>query len=949
MSSPAVWESNADPAMFIIGGNAIMPGAGFITMALEMLYQKHRALLQEEDAANFDIAPNDLCYRFRNTRFSRALVLEEGKDAVIVSTITKVPGNKDWHEFRISTLDGDVLSEHCSGLARIQEPIDELLEGEAAAPLKSPQAPKLWYKSQREIGMEFGPAFQKLLKIEAINGQRSCRTSVSLSPAEGKYVPQSYYPIHPAALDGCLQTPVPANASCDRTNVKSVMIPALIDDFLINKVSAHLHEGRSRATSLYSGRGRQDIEKSWLANTSVWDAESGQLAMRITGLNYARLDVAPKHDPHTFHRVSWKPDITHFTQDQMMYLSSEDPLSKLDTVIDLVAHKQPALKVLEIALSESDTSSSWFDAGDLSARAAYSQYTFASPDAKTLVSMETRYKDKEHASFLPINLEEEVLGLSSESAYDLAIVKVSEKTTPKHVEDLTHRLKPILSKDAYTLLKRAVDEESISGLEEVLSNPVVEFERTPSPGTPGSPSSSSEYSMAGPESSASSNSTTLDLGTIKKQTGPIETRGSNSVIEIAATSNSNLAYLSKYTGTDLNTNDSKHVIVARLAETTPLNPPPALVSALQASGWTIAQEMYPKPKSTDDAVILVLDELWNPVLTQANEKQWEAIKHLVSSGKPLLWVTRGAQHSVTHPDNAMIHGLFRVARQEDGMARLTTLDVQSSTSPATTWAIEKVLWLFRNNRAVETEYMERDGILHVARIMPDVPMNNFRGAEEEGLGPVVKPFHETEVQVQLRAQRLGTLQSLMWCETETEQPPLGAGNIEVEVMAVGVNFKDVAITMGVVPDDEYNIGFECAGIIKRLGPGVTKFKLGDRICMLKAGSYVNRIRVSIDRCHIIPASMSFEEAATIPSVYLCSLYAMYHLGSLKEGQVRMGNPKLQFPHVRRVLVLTLQQSILIHSATGGVGIACIQLAQFKKAEASIACSRNLDVDANVMG
>ncbi|KAL8910070.1 MAG: hypothetical protein Q9171_004624 [Xanthocarpia ochracea] len=243
------------------------------------------------------------------------------------------------------------------------------------------------------------------------------------------------------------------------------------------------------------------------------------------------------------------------------------------------------------------------------------------------------------------------------------------------------------------------------------------------------------------------------------------------------------------------------------------------------------------------------------------------------------------------------------------MANLTTLDVQSSTSPATAQAIEQVLGLLKHNATVETEYMERNGVLRVSRIMPDTSLNAFRNAEEDGLEPIVKGFHETEAQVQLRAERLGTLQSLQWCETKVCETPLAAGNIEVEVMAVGVNFKDVAITMGIVPDDEYNIGFECAGVVKQLGPGVTRLSVGDRVCMLKAGSYCNRVRVTTDRFHVIPASMSFEEAATIPSVYLCSLYAMYHLGNLKESQ-----------------------SILIHSATGGVGIACIQLAQYKKAE-----------------
>ncbi|KAL8638175.1 MAG: hypothetical protein Q9226_009022, partial [Calogaya cf. arnoldii] len=164
---------------------------------------------------------------------------------------------------------------------------------------------------------------------------------------------------------------------------------------------------------------------------------------------------------------------------------------------------------------------------------------------------------------------------------------------------------------------------------------------------------------------------------------PVETHSSGSVIEIATTSNSSFAYLSENTRSDLETTARKHVVIARLAETTLLKPPPAHQTVLEALGWTITQETHPGSKIADDAVVLVLDELWNLVLTQANEKQWEAIKALVGSGKSLFWVTRGAQYPVTHPDNAMIHGPFRVARQEDSTARLTTLDVQSSTSPAT--------------------------------------------------------------------------------------------------------------------------------------------------------------------------------------------------------------------------------------------------------------------------
>ncbi|KAI1460694.1 hypothetical protein F4805DRAFT_372476 [Annulohypoxylon moriforme] len=887
-----------------MGGDAILPGAGFISMGLEAMYQKHTALLLPEEAEG--LARNDLCYRFRNVHFKRALVLEEGKDVVISLTLSAVPGDKHWHEFRIFTTENDVSSDHCHGWVRVHDFIDEPVEGEDALPLKSVQSPKLWYKCQREIGMDFGPAFQKLIEIEAVTGQRKCRTLISMEPPESKYNPQSYYPIHPAALDGCLQTVVPSNASCDRTNVKHVMIPALIDDFIINKVPGQLYRGRSKATSVYGGRGRLEIEKSWVANTTVYDSETGQLLMQINGLNYTKLDVAPKPDPHTFHTVAWKPDINFLTQDQLMYLAVEKDSNKLDTVIDLIAHKKPALKVLEVNLDDEDTSNLWFGANDFTARSAYAQYDFGTSNAKTLVSTEAQYKEKGSVAFHSISPENPAFGLPTDVAYDLAIIKASEKVTATSVEDSIKNLKPLLAEGAYTLLVRIDQEGVITHATSESSDAFENLNRPSALGTSGTPSQSSDSLVA-----SSISSTAWDEEAAKKSLAFTEASVTNSVLEVAATSNSPLAYLSKSkTSTEVSTSPKKNLVVVRLSDTTPATLPPTLQATLAASGWAITQQTYPFSKSTDDAVVLIVDELSKPVLKNVDGKQWEAIKGLVNSGTPLLWVTKGAQYPVTDPDNAMIHGLFRVARQENPSINVTTLDVQSSTSAATSWAIDKVLGLLKDGSSVETEYSERNGILSIQRIQPDTLVNDFRRAEEDGLPPVVKGFHSTEVQVQLRAERLGTLDGLTWAETEVSEPAaLDDGNVEVEVYAVGVNFKDVAITMGIVPDNEYNIGFECAGVIKRIGNNVTKFKVGDRVCLLKAGSYANRVRLSSDRCHIIPDNMTFEEAATIPSVYLCSLYAMYHLGNLKEGQ-----------------------SVLIHSATGGVGVACIELAQAKKAE-----------------
>ena len=65
------------------------------------------------------------------------------------------------------------------------------------------------------------------------------------------------------------------------------------------------------------------------------------------------------------------------------------------------------------------------------------------------------------------------------------------------------------------------------------------------------------------------------------------------------------------------------------------------------------------------------------------------------------------------------------------------------------------------------------------------------------------------------------------------------------------------MSMGIVPENEYTLGYEAAGVIKRLGPGATKFRIGERVCFLNNGIYANRLQVPIGRAHIILNSMTF--------------------------------------------------------------------------------------------
>lgn len=798
----------------VIGSDVLMPAAGYVAMALEAMYQKHYALLFAETLGS----ANDLAYRFRNVRFDRALVLKDRHPVPVILSLAPVPGSADWHEFRVSTEaeDGTVRL-HCFGSVRVQETVEEPVSAASFAPLESPTQARLWYKAQNEIGLGFGPAFQNITSIETTSGQRSCRARLSMTPPKSKWNPQSYYPVHPAVLDACFQSSNPALVAGERSNIQDIMIPSVIDDILINRVPNNIQEGIATAEAIFTGRGRKEQLKSYFANISLSDPEKGRLLVRVRGMHLTQLDMGPSPDPHTFHCVSWKPDITLLTEDQLVHLNGEDGVvtSKLDSVIDLVAHKKPTLSILEVNMNQNDTSSLWFKDDDSPIRMAYSRYDFASTSAKALVSVQMQYESKLKTSFHLANPHQAVFGITTGALYDLAIVK-SERKAESSAKDVVSSLAPLLKPEAFTLLvslgsKRLVTSEAIADTQP-------EDELSSSVSGPDTPSTSQNEFSASENVSDTANSSVISVPQTVKMAAKIaqNLNGSShvwnrqtlrrlakgdglftSIIEVGQqTDGGDMVFLGRGLNKDGVQNgprsEARDLVVLRLDTSTP-ELAPSLQSKLQESGWKITQRSS-QLLSTDYApnvVVLILDELCKPVLTHINGRRWNVLKQLVSSGMPVLWVTKGAQHHrVTDPDRAMVYGLFRVVRREDPTARLTVLDVQSGTSPAATWAINQVLRLLqrRGVEVTETEFVERDGILHTQRVMPDVAVNAFKHAEVSGNEPVIKGLHETPVKVHIHSERVGTL-DFAWCEEELAEPEVESGFVEVEVKTIGVNFK----------------------------------------------------------------------------------------------------------------------------------------------------------------
>ncbi|WP_280215047.1 type I polyketide synthase [Nocardia cyriacigeorgica] len=134
-------------------------------------------------------------------------------------------------------------------------------------------------------------------------------------------------------------------------------------------------------------------------------------------------------------------------------------------------------------------------------------------------------------------------------------------------------------------------------------------------------------------------------------------------------------------------------------------------------------------------------------------------------------------------------------------------------------------------------------------------------------------------------------------------PPLAPGQVRVSVRAVGLNFRDVLVALGTYPDPDAGIGGEGAGVVVEVADDVTEFAPGDRVFGFLTG--VGSVAVTDRRLlAVIPPTWSFAQAAAVPVVFATAYYGLVDLAGARAGQ-----------------------TLLVHAATGGVGMATVQLAR----------------------
>jgi polyketide synthase 12 len=251
-------------------------------------------------------------------------------------------------------------------------------------------------------------------------------------------------------------------------------------------------------------------------------------------------------------------------------------------------------------------------------------------------------------------------------------------------------------------------------------------------------------------------------------------------------------------------------------------------------------------------------------------------------GSCLVVVTRGAVEAgpgAVDVSVGVVPGLVRAAASENpGRVVLADVDVLAGSGAL----------VLAGAGLGEPEFALRDGELRVPRLA------RAAGGLQAPAGGGWR----------LGFSSRGTLENLRVEEAEEALALLGPGEVRVAVRAAGVNFRDVLNVLDMYPGDAGLLGLEAAGTVLEAGPGVTGLAPGDAVMGLFRGAF-GPVGVTDARLLArVPDGWSMAQAAAAPVVFLTAWYALVELAALGAGE-----------------------SVLVHAAAGGVGMAAVQLAR----------------------
>ncbi|WP_406484925.1 SDR family NAD(P)-dependent oxidoreductase [Streptomyces sp. NBC_01563] len=272
-----------------------------------------------------------------------------------------------------------------------------------------------------------------------------------------------------------------------------------------------------------------------------------------------------------------------------------------------------------------------------------------------------------------------------------------------------------------------------------------------------------------------------------------------------------------------------------------------------------------------------------------------------------VWlVTGGAQQLPGHEGpvsvgQAMLWGFGRSLIQEYGQWRGALVDLPAGGGARAAEQLAAELL----SDGTENQIAYRAGKRYVARLT----RRHVPAADHSGTGPAPGSQAAGQGRFEVNTPEVGLLDRLGPLPAKHRRP--GPGEVEIRVRHAALNYRDVLTALGRYPGAPRGakLGWECAGVVTTLGDGVAGLRVGDEVVAVAEGALASHVVADAHLVAPVPARLLAEEALTLPAAYLTAYYGLCELAALAPGE-----------------------RVLIHAATGGVGLAALQIARWRGAE-----------------
>ena len=333
--------------------------------------------------------------------------------------------------------------------------------------------------------------------------------------------------------------------------------------------------------------------------------------------------------------------------------------------------------------------------------------------------------------------------------------------------------------------------------------------------------------------------------------------------------------------------------------------------------WTWSCNILENTIINPNETYIVLDTAENTLLLNQDAQVFTRLRELLNSNVKIIWVAlQDTSSPIATSMRSMIQGASRVIRREnEGTTSLTTFEVDDQVTLTSAEDICQHLSKIIVAQSTgltdlqqENEYIYRNGHVMIPRLQVDQKFLRGVGGRLKGQDSLVEvSYHDQSRPLQLEVETPGLLNSIRFSD-DTLAPELEPCEIQVSTRAHGINFKDVFISLGQMPPSVTMVG-EMSGIVTAVGQEMAdRYTVGDRVMGFFAKPFASNARINGNLAHKMPTGMEFSIAATIPCVYSTAYHCLFEVARLKKGQ-----------------------SVLITAASGGVGQAAIQLAQYAEA------------------